>query len=195
MAKDKGKKKGGGFSDEFGKPSEAKGGGDGWRLEHEDNIGDLFLISPLREDDFTSEEYGTSKIIVCDVVAINEKKPEKSQEHTDVYLFGGWTKGAVRGYIGERRVLARLDQDASKSRSKKNPAWVLIDADEKDAKIARAYIESIDPFKQKGAKSKDDDDDKPAKKGKKSAEEAPAKKGKKSADADEAPAKKKKAKK
>ncbi len=185
MAKDKGKKKGDGFSDEFGKPSEAKGGGDGWRLEHEDNIGDLFLISPLREDDFTSEEYGTSKIIVCDVVAINEKKPEKSVEHTDVYLFGGWTKGAVRGYIGERRVLARLDQDASKSRSKKNPAWVLIDADEKDAKIARAYIESIDPFKQKPAK----------KKGKKAEAEKPAKKKGKKAEAEEAPAKKKKAKK
>lgn len=181
MAKDKGKKKdkGDGFSDEFGKPSEAKGGGDGWRLEHEDNIGSLFLISPLREDDFVSEEYGNSKIIVADVVEINEKKPAKSTEHEEVYVFGGWTKGALRGYIGERRVLARLDQDASKSRSKKNPAWVLVDADEADAKIAKEYLASVDPFAQKGGKAKADDDDadeKPAKKSKKGDDEKAGKK-------------------
>jgi fumarylacetoacetate (FAA) hydrolase len=73
MAKDKGKKKGDGFSDEFGKPSEAKGGGDGWRLEHEDNIGDLFLISPLREDDFTSEEYGID--LEAEVAVITDDVP------------------------------------------------------------------------------------------------------------------------
>ena len=178
MAKDKGKKKGGSFADDgdFGKPSEAKGGGDGWRLEHDDNIGSLFLISPLREEEFTSEEYGTSKIIVATVVELNEKKPEKSKEHEDVYVFGGWTKGALRGYIGERRVLARLGQDASKSRSKKNPAWVLEDADEDDIKVARAYLATVDPFAQKGAKSKAADDDAKAKKSKKA---EPAKSGKK----------------
>lgn len=172
MAKDKGKKKTdekpskkskGGADDEFGKPSEAKGGGDGFRLEHDDNLGKLFLISPLREDDFKSEEYGDSKIIVADIVEINEKNPAKSVEHEEAYIFGGWTKGAVRSYIGKQRVLGRLGQSLEKSKSKKNPAWILEDATEKDANKAREYLASVDPFKMKGGKA---DDEKPAKKDK-----------------------------
>lgn len=184
MAKDKGKKKSDEKSakkskgeDEFGKPSEAKGGGDGFRLEHDDNLGSLFLISPLREEDFKSEEYGDSKIIVADIVEINEKNPAKSIEHEEAYIFGGWTKGAVRSYIGKQRVLGRLGQSLEKSKSKKNPAWILEDATAKDADKAREYLASVDPFAQKGAKK--DDDEKPKKdKGGKS-EKAGKKKSKK----------------
>lgn len=157
MGKDK-------FSDDFAKPSEAPSSGESFKLESEENVGKLFLISPLREQDFTSDLYGTSQIIVADVVELDEKKPEKSVEHTEVYIFGGWTKGALRGYVGTRRVLARLAQDQSKSKSK-NPAWVLEDADADDVQVARDYLASVDPFAQKGAKG--DADEKPAKKAKK----------------------------
>lgn len=174
MAKDKSKKSNK-SNDAFGKPSEAKGGSESWKLEAEENIGKLFLISPLREDDFVSEEWGASKIIVADVVEINEKSPDKSVEHADCYVFGGWVKGALRGYIGQQMVLARLEQDQSKSRSKKgNPAWVLVDPSEKDTDRAKAYLESVDPFKQKGAKS-----DEKTEKGKKSKSDEKPEKGKK----------------
>lgn len=139
--------------DDFARPSDAPAtGGDGWRFESDDNVGELFLITPLRVDSVTTEKYGDAEVIVCDVVHLNEKKPAKSEEHEEVFVFGGWTKGSLRGYVGERKVLARLAQDAAKSKSK-TPAWVLEDADDDDIKIAKAYLDSADPFAQKGSKA------------------------------------------
>lgn len=145
------KGKGGGGNDEFAKPSDAPAtGGDGWSFEDKENVGGLFLITPLREDTVETKKYGTAEIVVCDIVELNEKKPAKSTLHTNVYVFGGWTKGALRGYIGERKVLGRLGQDAAKSKSS-NPAWVLEDADDDDIEVAKAYLASVDPFSQGGA--------------------------------------------
>lgn len=181
MAKDKGKKdkgtKGGeGFSDDFGKPSEAPAGGDGFRLEDEEHLGKLLLITPLRvKDDAVGFENKIQEVIVADVVVINEKKPEKSEEHTGVWIWGGWTKGALRGFVNKRRVPARLGQDKAKGRGK-NAAWVLEDASEKDIEKIREYLGSVDPFKQKGAPD-DGDADEP--KGKKSKGGDDAKSGKK----------------
>ena len=75
MAKDKEKKKSkaGPSSDGFGKPSEAKGGGDGWTLADEDNLGRLLLFTPLREDSTTvkrGKKTEDTKIIVADVVVM-----------------------------------------------------------------------------------------------------------------------------
>lgn len=161
MAKDKSKKKD--LGDDFAKPSEAPAGGDGFRAEHEDNVGKLLLITPLRTQEVAGFEGKEAEVVVADVVVIDEKKPGKSTEHEEVFFFGGWTKGALRSYIGERRVLGRLGQDKSKGRGK-NAAWVLEDADKADVEKAREYLASLDPFKQKGAKG---DDEKPAKKSKK----------------------------
>lgn len=190
MAKDKSKKTK--DSDDFAKPSEAKGGGDGWRLEDDANIGKLFLISPLRvKDDAKGFEDQISEVIVADIVAINEKKPEKSEEHEGAWVWGGWTKGALRGYVGKRKVLARLEQDKSKGRGK-NAAWVLVDADKDDIEMAKAYLASIDPFKQKGDSSDDDEKPSKSKKDKGGKDEKPAKgKPEKKAKGDEKPAKKK----
>lgn len=168
MAKDKSKTKDTTkvASDDFAKPSEAPASGDGWRFEDEANVGKLFLISPLREITTKGFEDKDAEVIVSDIVEIDEKRPAKSTEHSGAYVWGGWTKGALRGYIGERRVLARLEQDKSKGRGK-NAAWVLEDADASDVKIAKEYLASVDPFKQKGAKAAEADDGK-AKSGKKS---------------------------
>lgn len=143
-------------NDDFAKPSDAPATGDSWKFEDDDNVGDLFLITPLREQTFKSDEYGDSQIVVADIVVINEKKPAKSELHEEVYIFGGWVKGALRGYIGERKVLGRLGKDASKTKSKAKDAfaWVLEDADDDDIEIAKAYLETVDPFVQGGKKSK-----------------------------------------
>lgn len=182
MAKDKSKKKGGkpAGGDEFAKPSEAPAGGDGWKFATEENDGELFLITPLREDEiadtYSKEPGAKKKIIVADIVHLNEKKPEKSEEHEEVYIFGGWLMGAVRGYIGERRVLGRLDREADK-KSATGYVWKLEDADSDDIAVARAYLESLDPFAQKGAKKSKGDDEPKGKKGK--AEKPGKKKSKK----------------
>lgn len=201
MAKDKGKKKDKSTDDgDFAKPSEAPAGG-GWSLTDGDepksgqNDGKLFLITPLREeeipDTYSKTPGATKKIVVADVVMLHEKKPEKSEEHEDVYIFGGWLMGAVRAYIGERRVLGRLDKVADK-KSATGYVWKLEDADSDDEKIAKAYLASLDPFAtKKGAKVADE---KPAKKGKKSKPEPEPKKKKAKAEP-EPKSKKKKAKK
>lgn len=176
MAKDKSKKSTKpAASDDFAKPSEAPAGGDGWALASDDNLGKLFLITPLRittiDDKFKPGEQ--KEIIVADVVELNEKKPEKSEEHEDVYIFQGYLKGALRGFVGERKVLGRLIQGDTKDRG--NYPWMLEDAKPKDVEVALAYQASVDPFAQKGGKAEEPK----AKKSKAPAEPEPAAKKKK----------------
>ena len=186
MAKDKSKKKGGKLADdeEFGRPSDAPAGGDGWKLASDDTRGKLMLFTPLREEKVPAfgkagKEGEKQDVVVADVVVLNEKKPEKSEEHEEVYVFQRYVQGALRGYIGERRVLGRLvnTEDTSGAKSASGGYyWELEDADSDDIKVARAYLESLDPFAQKGGKKgKGDDDSKGSKDSKKSGK----KKGKK----------------
>ncbi|MCU1617759.1 MAG: hypothetical protein JWO98_5299 [Frankiales bacterium] len=134
----------------FAKPSEAPAtGGDGWSLEVEDHIGKLFLITPYREEDhpdtFSKTPGAVKQHIVCDVVEINEKKPEKSVVHKNIWAYGGWVRGSLRGYIGTDMVLGVLEQDTDKGQGK-NKAWVLEDADDDQVEAGKAYLASVDPF-------------------------------------------------
>ena len=182
MAKDKGKKTASN-NDDFAKPSEAPAGGDGWKLASDENDGELFLITPLRKETVNTSEYGEKEVIVADVVHLNEKKPAKSEEHEEVFIFGAWLQGAVRAFIGERRVLGRLDKAADK-KSGRGYVWKLEDADDDDIAVAREYLASLDPFAKKGGKSEKAEPEKKGKadKGKKSkaaSEPEPKKKSKK----------------
>lgn len=154
MAKDKSKKKGkgdkpekkgGSFSGGFAKPSEAPASGDGWNLT-ENAEGELVLFTPLREQEVDTQDYGKKTVIVADVVVINTKKPEKSETHDEVFVWGGYLKGSLRGFIGERRVLGRLVRSDKKERG--NYPWLLEDASDSDVKAAETYLETVDPFKQ-----------------------------------------------
>lgn len=185
MAKDKGKKKST-SNDEFAKPSEAPAGGDSWKFAADDNDGELFLITPLRKDTVNTEDYGEKEVIVADIVHINTKKPEKSEEHEEVFVFGAWLQGAIRHAIGEQRVLGRLDKAADK-KSGRGYVWKLEDADDEDIEKAREYLASLDPFKVKGKSE-------PEAKGKKSKKDAEPEPKKKSKGGDEKPSKKSKKK-
>lgn len=154
MAKDKGKKKsdekatskGGG--DGFAKPSEAKAGG-GWKLADDANVGKLMVFTPLREDKVSTEDYGDKNVIVADVVVLNEKKPEKSEEHEEVFVFGAWLQGSLREHIGTgMRVLGRLvkSTEGKDGKSGKGYVWKFADATDDDTDIARAYYASLNPF-------------------------------------------------
>lgn len=180
MAKNKGNKAT--DNDEFAKPSEAPAGGDGWKFADDDNDGELFLITPLRKETVNTTEYGEKEVIVCDIVHLNEKKPAKSEEHEEVFVFGAWLQGSLRAFIGERRVLGRLDK-ASDKKSGRGYVWKLEDADSDDIEVAREYLASASPF---GSKSEKKDKKKPVEtaptKGKKSKSEPepePKKKDKK----------------
>lgn len=173
MAKDKSKKS---SNDEFAKPSDAPSGGDGWKITSDENRGALLLITPLRLDKVETKEWGEKEVVVADVVVLDEKKPAKSVEHEEVFIFSGYLKGALRGYIGERRVLGRLQntEDTSKKKDKGNYYWELEDADDDDIAVARAYLEAVTNPLAKISK-----DEKPAKKSKAEAEAEPKKKSKK----------------
>lgn len=176
MAKDKGKKnekatsKGG---DGFAKPSEAKGGG-GWSLASDENVGLLLCMTPLRKETVNTEDYGAKEVIVADVVVIDEKKPAKSVEHEEVFVFGAWLQGSLREHIGtDQRVLGRLvkSTEGKDGKTGKGYVWKFEDADDADVDKAREYFASLNPFGKKGA------DEKPAK-GKKEKAEPEPKKGK-----------------
>lgn len=159
MAKDKSKNKGGAAaSDDFGKPSEAPAGGDGWKLT--DAKDRLLLFTPLREEekpafDKKAAAKGlTQEIIVADVVVIDEKNPEKSEEHENVWIFQRYIQGSLRGFINDRKVLGRLrnTEDTTRATSASGGYyWELEDATKKDVEKARAYVTAAnDPFRKKG---------------------------------------------
>lgn len=157
MAKDKSEKKSKAekatvVNDDFGKPSEAPATSDGWNFENDENVDKLYLITPLKEeahpDTFSKIPGGTKQHIVADIVEINRKKPEKSELHENAWVFGGWTLGSLRGFIGKQRVLGILQRDPSKAKGGNIP-WVLTDATSDDVDAAKAYLASIDPFKVK----------------------------------------------
>ncbi len=167
MAKDKGvkpekSKKSKGGDDDFGKPSEAPAGDTNRWPINKGNLGKLLLITPLREQTVANklgDKGDTKQQIISEVVIVNEKKPAESELILEAEVEGGWVLGALRGYIGERRVLGRLAQDAAKGKGDR-AAWVLEDPTDADTALARAYLASVDPFGQKGATAKADKADK-----------------------------------
>jgi len=171
VGKDKDKKKSGATDDNWAKPSEAPATGDGWNFTEEAE-GRLLLITPLESkevpDNYSKVPGAVKEVIVANIVVIDEKKPEKSEEHLAVWIFQGWLKGALRGFIGERKVVARLRLQKKSEVTKKgnNPAWIFDDPTDKEYALAKAYVESIDPFATggKAKKSKAEPDEKPAKK-------------------------------
>lgn len=174
MAKDKGKKSKI-DDDDFARPSDAPAGGDGWKITSDETRGKLMLITPLRLQDAETKEWGTKEVVVADVVVIDEKHPERSEEHEEVFIFSGYLKGALKGYVGERRVLGRLQntEDTTKKKDKGNFYWELEDATKKDVEAARAYMTAAnDPLRSTKA-------EKPAKGKKSKADPEPEKKGKK----------------
>lgn len=186
MAKDKSKKKD--LAEGFAKPSDAPAGGDGWALTSDENRGKLMLITPLRidhvDDKFSKEPGAVKEIVVADIVVIDEKHPERSEEHDEVFVFQGYLKGALKGYIGEARVLARLrnTEDTSKKKDRGNYYWEFEDASKKDIALATEYMAAAnDPLRVKKSAPKKAADEKPAKgkKSKAAAEPEPKKKGKK----------------
>lgn len=140
----------------FAKPSEASGG-DSWSLTDGDeaksgkNDGELMLITPLRKETVATQSYGDKEVVVADVVHLNRKKPEKSEEHENVYVWGAWLQGSLRSYIGNAQVLGTVAKVADSS-SGKGYVWKLEDADNADINVAEAYLASLSPFKASGEK-------------------------------------------
>lgn len=131
----------GGFTD----PSDAPSGGDGWKAEADDNLGKVFLITPFREEEVDTS-YGRKPAVFADVVVIDVKNPTKSEAHENVAFWGGWTRGTLRGSIGQNRVLGVLEQGEPRKKGESAP-WILGDANAKQKAAATAYLDSLDPLR------------------------------------------------
>lgn len=143
----------------FAKPSEASGG-DSWSLTDGDeaksgkNDGELMLITPLRKDEVSvtrGKKTEDVEVIVADVVHLNRKKPEKSEEHENVYIWAKWIQGSLRSYIGKEMVLGTVVKTPDAA-SATGYVWKLQDADSDDVTAAEAYLASLSPFKGNGEK-------------------------------------------
>lgn len=164
MAKDKGKKTST-TEDEFGKPSDAPAGGDGWKLTDARDC--LVLFKPLREEQKPAfgkagKEGEKQDVIIADAVVLTNKKGKplaEPEEHDEAWIFQKFIQGSLRGYIGDRLVLGvvRNTETTTKATSASGGFyWELEDATPEQVEIAKAYRASLDPFAQKkGAKVKD----------------------------------------
>lgn len=127
----------------FAKPSEASGGGDSWKIGEEENVGKLFLFTPLREEQVKTQAYGEKPAIVADVVELNEKNVSESELHSDVYIFQGYLRGSLKSFVGKRKVLGRLTK--KKDPKYGTPSWQLDDASNADIELAQSYVKFTEP--------------------------------------------------
>lgn len=121
------------LDDELDDPG--SGAGDDWRFNQE-ALGELVVIKGIKiEEDFKTSA-GTSDVVRAKtVVVVNEKKPAKSEVHTDVLIFGTVVVNSLREKVG-KTVAARLVKgEASPGKS---APYLLegADADEKEAALA-----------------------------------------------------------
>lgn len=175
MAKDKGKKKGGGgASDEFG---QLGSGGD--LFKNKDHLGKLLLIRVLSVERGVKTDAGESDAIKANVIVLTKadgKTPLKEPlEFNGTLLFGKVIFSQLSTADTSKWILATLEQGEAKPG--KSAPWELEAGNEKQAAIASEYLASVRPFevssKDKG-KSKSEDEPK----GKKSKKAEPEKGGK-----------------
>jgi len=81
-------------------------------------------------------------VVVANIAILDEKDPEKSEEHTDVWLLQGRLIRATKGKVGNGMVLGRLIQEATE---KGNPAYDLSDPTDEDKVAARKFYATKQP--------------------------------------------------
>lgn len=148
MAKDKSKKKADKatastetssvIDDELSDPAAGGSNGDEWKIA--DAAGELLVVKPSKHETGVATAYGEKDAIRATVIVVDEKKPAKSEIHTDVLIFGSALISSLKKSLG-LTVVGRLEQGEAKAGQSK--PWILTaaDADEKDA--ARAALKAL----------------------------------------------------
>lgn len=113
-------------------------GGGGWNAK--EALGDLLLIRPTKlERDFKTSA-GISDVIRAEVVVIDEKKPKKSEAHSDVLLFWTSVVNSLEPAVGKGRVVGRLVMgEASPGKS---APYLLEKATDEEKALAMEYLNS-----------------------------------------------------
>ena len=114
-------------------------------LDIKDQVGKLLLITPTKYLEHQKTKFNAdADVVVANVAVIDEKDPEKSEEHADVWLLQGRLIRATKGKVGNGMVLGRLNQQET---DKGNPAYDLSDPTDEDKVAARKfYATKAPPF-------------------------------------------------
>jgi len=112
-------------------------------LDIKDQVGKLLLITPTKYMEHQKTKFNDdADVVVANIAILDEKDPEKSEEHTDVWLLQGRLIRATKGKVGNGMVLGRLIQEATE---KGNPAYDLSDPTDEDKVAARKFYATKQP--------------------------------------------------
>jgi hypothetical protein len=98
-----------------------------------DLLGHLCIFSPVGYETDVQTVNGASDVVIVDVVDLDA---DGGTEYDGVWFFSVGLRNALKRYIPDGKVLARIGQAVAKPG--KNPAWILLDATGSAADVAKA---------------------------------------------------------
>jgi len=98
-----------------------------------DLLGHLCIFSPVGYDTDIQTVNGASDVVVVDVVDLDA---DGGTEYDGVWFFSVGLRNALKRYVPDGKVLARIGQGAAKPG--KNAPWILLDATGSAADVAKA---------------------------------------------------------
>jgi hypothetical protein len=98
-----------------------------------DLLGHLCIFSPVGYEVDVQTVNGASDVVVVDVVDLDD---DGGTEHDAVWFFSVGLRNALKRYVPDGKVLARIGQGAAKPG--KNAPWILVDATGSAADVAKA---------------------------------------------------------
>jgi hypothetical protein len=160
MAKDKSKKAAEPDTDtpvkkpkkDKGKPSphagDLVGPGSGGSFVAKDRVGELLLITPVSLEEDVVTANGTSDAIRADIVVLDKKKPEKSEEIAGGLIFQKVLQGQLRDSLAKgTRVVGTLIEDVASQKKGQSAPYRLTAPSDEDIAVARAYLDALDPLR------------------------------------------------
>jgi hypothetical protein len=98
-----------------------------------DLLGHLCIFSPVGYETDVQTVNGSSDVVVVDIVDLDA---DGGTEYDGVWLFSTGLRNALKRYVPDGKVLARIGQGAAKPG--KNAPWILLDATGSAADVAKA---------------------------------------------------------
>jgi hypothetical protein len=98
-----------------------------------DLLGHLCIFSPVEYETDVQTVNGTSDVVVVDIVDLDA---DGGTEYDGVWFFSVGLRNALKRYVPDGKVLARIGQGAAKPG--KNAPWILVDATGSAGDVARA---------------------------------------------------------
>lgn len=125
------------------------GPGSGGNFVAKDHVDQLLLITPIElvEGMMTSASKNPTDAVRADIVVLNKKKPEKSEEIMGGLIFGKVLQGQLRdSLVKGSRVVGTMIIDEASKKVGQNAPYRLVAPSDADIEIAQAYLDSVNPL-------------------------------------------------